>query len=57
VYLGATLLALAQESFEQQQKVEVRHLLRAVLDHVLDGRRLQSREILTDLRQLQTSKP
>lgn len=57
VYLGATLLALAQESFEQQQKIEVRHLLRAVLDHVLDGRRLQSREILTDLRQLQASKP
>ncbi len=57
VYLGATLLALASECFEQQQKLEVRHLLRAVLDHVLDGRRLQSREILTDLRQLQTSKP
>jgi recombinational DNA repair protein (RecF pathway) len=57
VYLGATLLALANESFAQQQKLEVRHLLRAALDHVLDGRRLQSREILADLRQLQTSKP
>lgn len=57
VYLGETLLALATECFEQQQKLEVRHLLRAVLDHLLDGRRLQSREILTDLRQLQSSKP
>ncbi len=57
VYSGATLLALANEAFDPQQKVEVRHLLRAVLDHVLDGRRLQSREILTDLRQLQNSKP
>lgn len=56
VYSGATLLALANESFAQQQKLEVRYLLRAVLDHVLDGRRLQSREILADLRQLQNHK-
>ncbi|MGC3980750.1 MAG: DNA repair protein RecO [Steroidobacteraceae bacterium] len=55
VYSGATLLALAAEILaDAQQKTEVRHLLRSVLDHVLDGRRLQSREILGSLRQLQT---
>jgi DNA repair protein RecO (recombination protein O) len=56
VYTGATLLALANEIFTTaQQKTEARHLLRSVLDHVLDGRRLQSREILGDLRQMQAS--
>lgn len=58
VYAGASLLALASEELtDTQQKSDVRHLLRAVLDHVLDGRRLQSREILVDLRQMQTGKP
>jgi DNA repair protein RecO (recombination protein O) len=58
VYAGASLLALATETFtEPQQKSDARHLLRAALDHVLDGRRLQSREILGDLRQLRSSKP
>lgn len=58
VYTGATLQALANEVFvDPQHKTEARHLLRAVLDHVLDGRRLQSREILGDLRQLQAGKP
>ncbi|MGD9843598.1 MAG: DNA repair protein RecO [Steroidobacteraceae bacterium] len=53
VYSGATLLALAAEVFtDSQQKIEVRYLLRSVLDYVLDGRRLQSREILGNLRQL-----
>jgi DNA repair protein RecO (recombination protein O) len=53
VYSGATLLALANEVFtDAQQKIATRYLLRSALDHVLDGRRLQSREILSDLRQL-----
>ncbi len=52
VYSGAGLLALATETLgDTQHKSEARYLLRAALDHVLDGRRLQSREILIDLRQ------
>ena len=58
VYSGATLLALATETLiEVQHKTDARYLLRSVLDHVLDGRRLQSREILGGLRQLSASKP
>lgn len=58
VYSGASLLALAAEELtEVQQKTEARYLLRAVLDHVLDGRRLQSREILVDLRHMQNTRP
>lgn len=58
VYLGATLLALAAETLiEAQHKTDARHLLRNALDHVLDGRRLQSREILGGLRQLSAGKP
>jgi len=57
VYSGAMLLALATETLgEAQHKTDARYLLRSVLDHVLDGRRLQSREILGGLRQLQTGK-
>ena len=58
VYSGATLLALAAESLlETHHKTDARYLLRSVLDHVLDGRRLQSREILGGLRQLNAGKP
>ena len=57
VYSGAALLALADERFsELQHLVEARYLLRAAIDHVLDGRRLLSREILSDLRQMRPSK-
>ena len=57
VYSGTTLLSLANEALDEpQHKSEARYLLRAALDHVLDGRRLQSREILRDLRQQQTQK-
>jgi DNA repair protein RecO (recombination protein O) len=57
VYSGATLLALAAETLsEAQHKTDARYLLRSVLDHVLDGRRLQSREILGGLRQLNSNK-
>ncbi|MGE0113615.1 MAG: DNA repair protein RecO [Steroidobacteraceae bacterium] len=58
VYDGACLLALANEAFtDAQQKSDARYLLRAALDHVLDGRRLQSRAILGELRLLQSGKP
>jgi DNA repair protein RecO (recombination protein O) len=58
VYSGATLLALAAETLtDPQHRSDARYLLRSALDHVLDGRRLQSREILGGLRQLNTSKP
>lgn len=57
VYSGAALLALAAEQFADAQQVsEVRYLLRSVLDHVLDGRPLRSREILTGLRQMRPGK-
>ncbi len=57
VYSGAALLALAAEQFtDVQQVTEVRYLLRAVLDHVLDGRPLRSREILSNLRQMRPSR-
>jgi len=57
VYSGAALLALSDEKFSgMQHLVEVRYLLRAAIDHVLDGRRLLSREILSDLRQMRPSK-
>lgn len=51
VYSGAALLALLTENLsDTQHRNEVRYLLRAVLDRLLDGRRLQSREILRELR-------
>ncbi len=57
VYSGATLLALEMEEFSTSQQCnEARYLLRSVLDHVLDGRHLQSREILTSLRQMRSTK-
>jgi DNA repair protein RecO (recombination protein O) len=57
VYSGATLLALANEVLvEIQHKTDARYLLRSALDYVLDGRRLQSREILGGLRQLNAGK-
>jgi DNA repair protein RecO (recombination protein O) len=53
VYRGSTLLALARGDFtDPADKADARHLLRAVLDRVLEGRALQSREILTDMRRL-----
>ena len=58
VYTGAALLALGAEQLaDPRQIIEVRHLLRAALDHALDGRHLHSREILGDLRQMRFSKP
>lgn len=53
VYSGATLLALAAEQLnDAQQRADARHLLRSVLDRLLEGYRLRSREILHELRQI-----
>lgn len=53
VYSGRLLLALAAEDFADAEcRQAARYLLRAALDKVLDGRSLQSREILSDLRRL-----
>jgi len=53
VYRGESLLALAREDFANPHcKTEARHLLRTVLDRLLEGRAMQSREILGDLRRL-----
>jgi DNA repair protein RecO (recombination protein O) len=58
VYSGAALLALLNEDLhDAQQRNEARYLLRAVLDRVLEGRRLQSREISAELRHLQSNQP
>jgi DNA repair protein RecO (recombination protein O) len=58
VYSGAMLLALAAQTLDEpQHKSDARYLLRSLMDHVLDGRRLQSREILGGLRQLNADKP
>ena len=57
VYSGAALLALQAEQFADAQQIsEARYLLRSMLDHVLDGRRLQTREILNNLRLINSSK-
>jgi DNA repair protein RecO (recombination protein O) len=54
VYQGASLLALASEQIvAPEHKTDARYLLRAVLDHVLEGRHLHSRTVSQDLRQLQ----
>lgn len=53
VFSGAALLALAGERLDDaQHRHELRYLLRAALDRLLEGRKLQSREILSELRQL-----
>lgn len=53
VYSGATLLALLREDFsDTQQRNEMRYLLRAVIDRLLEGRPLQSREIMTNMRRM-----
>lgn len=56
VYSGAALLALANEDLsDAQHRNEVRYLLRSVMDRLLEGRRLQSREISAELRHMQMS--
>lgn len=51
VYSGTALLALASESLDDAATChEVRGLLRAALDRVLDGRELKSRQVMLALR-------
>jgi len=51
VYLGAALLALAENDLSDAQHCHaVRYLLRAALDRVLEGRTLQSRVIMNDMK-------
>ena len=53
MFMGATLLAIAQEDFSDPRiNAEARRLLRAALDRVLDGRELKSRQVMMDLRQI-----
>jgi DNA repair protein RecO (recombination protein O) len=53
MFVGATLLAIAQEDFSDARiNAEARRLLRAALDRVLDGRELKSRQVMMDLRHM-----
>lgn len=55
VFSGRTLLALAHDDFTDAAcRADARYLLRAVFDRLLEGRTLQTREILGDLRRLTT---
>jgi DNA repair protein RecO (recombination protein O) len=56
IFSGASLLSLAHEELaDPASRVDARRLLRAALDHCLEGRRLHSREILIELRRLQAA--
>jgi DNA repair protein RecO (recombination protein O) len=56
IFSGASLLSLASEDLsDTASRVDARRLLRAALDHCLDGRTLRSREILIELRRLQAA--
>lgn len=51
VYHGAALLALSRDDLSDPQHCQaVRYLLRAALDRALEGRTLQSRVIMTDMK-------
>jgi recombinational DNA repair protein (RecF pathway) len=53
VVRGATLIALAQERYpDAATAAEARQLMREVLDHHLESRRIESRRIVADLRSL-----
>ena len=50
---GATLLALAEQKYpDPATAAEARQLMREVLDHHLESRRIESRRIVADLRSL-----
>jgi DNA repair protein RecO (recombination protein O) len=51
VFSGASLLSLAREELADQRSLaDARRLLRAALDHCLDGRTLRTREVLLAMR-------
>ncbi len=53
VVRGATLLALSSQTFSDNQiAIEAKHLMRDVLDHYLEERRIFSRRIVQDLQAL-----
>jgi DNA repair protein RecO (recombination protein O) len=50
---GATLLALAEQRYpDAATAAEAKQLMREVLDHLLESRRIESRRIVADLRSL-----
>lgn len=50
---GATLIAMAQRSFPNADSAqEAKHLMRAVLDHYLEQRGVESRRLMHDLQAL-----
>ena len=50
---GATLLALALSRYpDAETAAEAKRLMRDVLDHYLDSRRIESRRIVADLQAL-----
>lgn len=54
VVRGATLIALARERYpDAETAAEAKRLLREVLDHHLEARRIHSRRIVRDLRSLE----
>jgi len=53
VVRGATLLALAESRYpDGETATEAKRLMRDILDHYLDSRRIESRRILADLQAL-----
>ncbi len=53
LFSGASLLSLAREDLQDAgSRADARRLMRAALDHCLEGRQLRSREILVELRRL-----
>jgi recombinational DNA repair protein (RecF pathway) len=53
VVRGATLLALAESRYpDAETAAEAKRLMRDVLDHYLDSRRIESRRIVADLQAL-----
>ena len=56
LFSGASLLALAREELpDAASRADARRLMRAALDHCLEGRELRSREILLELRRLNSA--
>ena len=54
VVRGATLIALAEERYPDAGiAAEAKQLMREVLDHHLESRRIESRRIVADLRSLE----
>ena len=56
VVRGATLLALAEQRYpDSETAAEAKRLMRDVLDHYLDSRRIESRRIAADLQALENA--